>query len=86
MTQPHHDDKKISICQQTFWGREAQRPEVLNYEEYVAGLRRSNAELLKALRTIEGAFWSDGERYREQVTDLKDIARAAIAQATGVAS
>jgi len=39
-------------------------------------------ELLEALKTIKGAFYSDGESYKEQVDDLKAIANEAIKKAT----
>ena len=39
-------------------------------------------ELLMALETIEGAFWTDGEPKSERIADLKSIAAYAIKKAT----
>ena len=44
-------------------------------------LAEQKAELLEALKTIKGAFYSDGESYKEQVDDLKAIANEAIKKA-----
>ena len=41
-----------------------------------------DGDLLEALKTINNAFWTDGETAEDQVKDLKFIAEQAIKKAT----
>ena len=50
--------------------------------QWNAKLIAAAPELLLALETIEGAFWTDGEPKSERIADLKSIAAYAIKQAT----